>query len=292
MEDDPGDARLVATSLRQHGEGRFELTHAPTLSAALPLALKGDYDAVLLDLSLPDSAGLASVRDFALALPRVPVVVLTGLADEDAAVEAMRHGAQDYLVKGEDAGGRLAHAILMAIARKAFAAQLAERANFDELTGLVNRSLFRDRLRHALSRAGRMRDRVALLYIDLDGFKAVNDTLGHAVGDQVLQAVADRFRSSLRRSETIARIGGDEFTVLVEGLSGSGDAIKAADRVLAALGKPLNVAGREVRITPSVGVALFPDHARDAEDLMRHADTAMFWAKKAGSNCARVFSDA
>lgn len=292
MEDNPADARLVQLALSECGEARYELTHAGTLSAALPLALKGDYDAVLLDLSLPDSAGLASVRDFVLAVPRIAVLILTGLNDARLAVEAMRHGGQDYLVKGDGNGGRLSRAIRMAVERKAFEAELAERANFDPLTGLVNRALFRDRLQHALSRAARTGQRAALLYIDLDGFKAVNDTFGHAAGDEVLQGVAARFRSSLRRSETIARVGGDEFTVLVEGLSDAGDALKAADRVLAALSTPLRAVGCDVRVTPSIGVALFPDHAREAEALMHHADTAMFWAKKAGSNCARVFSNA
>lgn len=292
MEDNPADARLAGISLAACGEARFELTHAHTISAALPLARKGEYDAVLLDLSLPDSAGLASVRDFALAVPHIAVLILTGLDDEGLAIEAMRHGAQDYLVKGEGTEGRLARSIRMAIERKAFEAQLAERANFDQLTGLVNRALFRDRLAHALARAKRSHERAALLYIDLDGFKAINDSLGHAAGDEVLRAVASRFRSAVRSSETVARIGGDEFTILLEGVSGPADAVKAAERVLAALSTPLKAAGRELRVTPSIGVALFPDHAKEPQELMRQADTAMFWAKKAGRNCARVFSEA
>lgn len=267
------------------------MTRAETLSAALPIVLRGDYDAVLLDLSLPDSAGLAGLRDLALAVPRTAILILTGFDDEATAVEAMRRGAQDYLIKGTGTAAHLARSIRMAIERKSFEARLAERANFDQLTGLVNRTLFSDRLAHALSRAKRRRERAALLFIDLDGFKAINDTLGHAAGDEVLRLVSQRFRAAVRESETIARIGGDEFTVLVEALPDAAAAVKAAERILEALHAPLSVAGSEVRITPSIGIALFPEHARDGDALIRQADVAMFWAKKAGRNRVRLFDD-
>ena len=289
MEDNPGDAKLVRIALSDRSEPRLEVVHAVTLAAALPIALRGDCDVVLLDLSLPDSAGLGGLRDLALAVPRTPILILSGLDDEAMALQAMRHGAQDYLVKGAAVG--LARVIRMAIERKVFEAGLAERANFDQLTGLVNRTLFGDRLAHALSRAKRRGERVALLYIDLDGFKAINDTFGHAAGDEVLRLTADRFRAAVRESETIARIGGDEFTILIEALSDAAAAVKAAERILEALRAPLSVAEDEVRVTSSIGIALFPDHARDGDALIRHADAAMFWAKKAGRNNVRLFSD-
>lgn len=289
MEDNPGDARLVRIALSDRSDPRFEVTHAETLAAALPIALRGGCDAALLDLSLPDSAGFAGLRDLALAVPQTPILILSGLDDEATAVQAMRHGAQDYLVKGPSPG--LARVIRMAIERKAFESGLAERANFDQLTGLVNRTLFRDRLAHALARARRRGERVALLFIDLDGFKPINDTLGHAAGDEVLRLAAGRFRAAVRESETVARIGGDEFTILVETLPEPLAALSVAERMVAALHAPLRVLDRDVRVTASIGIAVFPDHAEEPEALLRHADTAMFWAKKAGRNNARIFSD-
>lgn len=291
VEDNPADARLVGISLSGCSEPRFDVTQAETLSAALPIVLRGGYDAVLLDLSLPDSAGLAGLQDLALAVPQTAILILSGLDEQAMAVEAMRHGAQDYLVKGSGTAAHLARSIRMAIERKSFEARLAERANFDPLTGLVNRTLFRDRLAHALSRAKRRGERVALLFIDLDGFKAINDTLGHAAGDEVLRLAAQRFRAAARESETVARIGGDEFTILIEALPDAAAAVKAAERILEALHAPLSVAENEVRVTPSIGVALFPDHARDGDALIRHADVAMFWAKKGGRNNVRLFSE-
>lgn len=291
VEDNPADAELVELSLSGAGGARFDLARARTLSAAMPILLRGDCDAVLLDLSLPDSAGLAGLRDLALAVPRTAILILTGLDEEALAVEAMRHGAQDYLVKGAGTAAHLARSIRMAIERKRFEARLAERANFDPLTGLVNRPLFGDRLAHALARARRRSERAALLFIDLDGFKAINDTLGHAAGDEALRLVAQRFRAAVRESETLARIGGDEFTVLVEALPDAAAAAKTAERIIRALDAPLSVADNPMRVTASIGVALFPQHAADAEALLRHADVAMFWAKKAGRNQVRFFGE-
>jgi len=288
VEDNPGDARLVRLALSECADPRFEMAHVETLAAALTVALRGGCDAVLLDLSLPDSAGLAGVREMALAVPRTPILVFSGLQDAAVAVEAMRHGAQDFLVKGT--AFELPRAIRMAIERKAFDAALAERANFDQLTGLVNRTLFEDRLAHAVARAKRTGERLALLFIDLDGFKAINDAHGHAAGDEVLRRVAERFRTAVRESETLARVGGDEFTMLLEALPAPAAAMRAAERVLAALRAPLRVFDRELSVTPSIGVALFPDHAQAPEALLRRADAAMFRAKKAGRNGARMFT--
>ena len=278
------DAELVGRLLGQCAEPRFEITRAPTFAAALPIAQRGDHAAVLLDLSVPDSVDFAHLRELALSVPHTAIVILTGLDRQSVAVQAIRHGAQDYLVKGNATSGDLARSIQMAIERKSFEAQLAERANFDSLTGLVSRTLFQDRLAHAVARARRTDERAGLLFIDLDGFKAVNDALGHAAGDEVLRLVAARFRVAVRESDTLARFGGDEFTILIEPLAGAAAAARVAERVLAALRGPLAVAEQEVCVTPSIGVAMFPDHAGEADALLRAADAAMYRAKKSGKN--------
>lgn len=289
VEGNAEDAELIDGRLYRCTQPRFLVTVAPTVALALPIARKYDHDAILLDLALPDSTGLAGVRELALAVPRTPIVILTRMEGQEVAVQAIRLGAQDYLVKSTSDTGILTRSIQMAIERKSFEAQLIRRANFDQLTGLVNRTLFHDRLTHALARAKRWHERTALLFIDLDGFKTVNDTLGHAVGDRVLRLVADRFRAAVRESETIARYGGDEFMILIESLVDAAAARKAAERALSALQAPLTVAKEKIRVTASIGVAIFPEDAGDADTLLHNADAAMFHAKNSGRNNLQFF---
>jgi len=163
-------------------------------------------------------------------------------------------------------------------------AQLAHLAHHDPLTGLPNRLLFHDRLGHALSRADRDGSKLAVLFIDLDRFKHINDSLGHLAGDGLLQEVARRLTSAVRREDTVARMGGDEFTLLLEDLRRPEDAAVLARKLLEALGDPYAIAGRELFVTASVGISLYPRDGRSAEDLVRNADAAMYQAKDAGRN--------
>lgn len=163
---------------------------------------------------------------------------------------------------------------------------------YDALTGLPNRILFLDRLEHALRQAQRDGRRVAVLFLDLDRFKMVNDSLGHAAGDQLLQAASGRLQGLLRKGDTVARLGGDEFTVLLEDAAVGGDAQTVARKVVEALSQPFTLAGQEVHIGSSVGVAFYPDHAGDAERLLRLADMAMYRAKKDGRGQVCVYSEA
>ncbi|MCC7082550.1 MAG: GGDEF domain-containing protein, partial [Burkholderiales bacterium] len=132
-------------------------------------------------------------------------------------------------------------------------------------------------------------DQVALMFIDLDGFKAVNDTLGHEIGDEVLRLAADRVRRCARDNETVARLGGDEFAVLLDPLLDETKPTAAAERILAVFREPLTVAGRAVQVTLSIGVAVFPDNASDSDALLRCADAAMFHAKSLGRNTCQVY---
>lgn len=287
VEDNDEDAELAARALRKCDETRFEIARAATLAAALPLARTGEHAAIVLDLSLPDAAGFAALRELALSLPHTAIIVLSGTQERAAALEAVHHGAQDCLVKGLAGWEGLARAIEMAMERKVFEAELARRANFDSLTGLFSRTLFQDRLEHALLRARRTAERAGLLFIDLDGFKGINDSLGHAAGDEVLRLVAGRFKTAIRESETIARYGGDEFCILAAPLSNSSAVAGLAERLMEALREPLEVSGHGIRVTPSIGIAIFPDDAGDAAALVRAADAAMFRAKMSGKNGVR-----
>jgi diguanylate cyclase (GGDEF)-like protein/PAS domain S-box-containing protein len=166
--------------------------------------------------------------------------------------------------------------------------QLTRQAFHDGLTGMANRALFRDRLEQALARSERSSGVLALLLVDLDGFKQVNDSLGHDAGDQLLQAVAERFAAEIRPSDTLARLGGDEFAVLVDG-GHQADAIAVAGRLLSALAEPVWIAGRELSVGASIGIALHPGGAGRSEELLRHADVAMYAAKEAGRGRFELF---
>jgi len=167
--------------------------------------------------------------------------------------------------------------------------EIAYRANYDALTGLPNRNLLTERLGQAMKQARREGARVAVMFVDLDFFKQVNDTLGHAMGDRLLQAVAERMRQCVRETDTIARQGGDEFVVLLAGIEDSAAAGLVADKILGQLCAPFVIDGNEIHIGASIGITLFPDDGRDIETLFRNADLAMYRAKDAGRNNAQFF---
>jgi diguanylate cyclase (GGDEF)-like protein/PAS domain S-box-containing protein len=173
--------------------------------------------------------------------------------------------------------------------RKIAQDKLLRQAQFDTLTDLPNRSLFADRLGEALVEARRRQWSAAVMFIDLDGFKAVNDTFGHAAGDALLREVAQRIEATLRTGDTGARVGGDEFAAVLAHLAHPADAALVAAKIIRVIGAPLAIDGREHVVTASIGIALFPDHGVDEEELVRHADAAMFDAKQAGKNRFRVY---
>ncbi|HTD04179.1 CHASE domain-containing protein [Undibacterium sp.] len=163
-------------------------------------------------------------------------------------------------------------------------------AQYDELTGLPNRAMFKDRLHHAILQAKRDKTRLALMYLDLDNFKPVNDSLGHHVGDMLLSAVAERMLACVRESDTVARIGGDEFVVLLPVIEHEQDALLVAEKIRHALNQPFEVAGGHVlEVSSSTGVVLYPEHGMDEVALSRNADNAMYKAKELGRNMVRLY---
>ena len=162
-------------------------------------------------------------------------------------------------------------------------------AHYDLLTGLPNRALFADRARQALSKARREKSELAVMFIDLDLFKQINDTLGHAVGDLLLKAAAARMQDCLRGSDTVARIGGDEFVVLVPDVESAENAMSVALKIRHALARPFQLSGRSLRVSCSLGIALFPGHGADQNQLLSNADTAMYRAKSRGRNRVEIY---
>jgi diguanylate cyclase (GGDEF)-like protein/PAS domain S-box-containing protein len=161
-------------------------------------------------------------------------------------------------------------------------------ANHDELTGLPNRRLLQDRFEQSLARARRESARIALLMLDLDGFKAVNDQFGHQVGDQVLKQVAIRLAQHVRQLDTVARLGGDEFVIVLHQFSGLGDLELMATRLIEQIAQPMALDGKDVSVSTSIGVALYPDTADGVVGLMHAADIAMYSAKSAGKNTFKI----
>jgi diguanylate cyclase (GGDEF)-like protein len=179
-------------------------------------------------------------------------------------------------------GGMFAERLAVALSKSARDEHLYRQAHYDPLTALPNRLLFRDRLAQELANAVAGLSRGALLYIDLDHFKRVNDSVGHTAGDQLLTIVAQRLRSCIKDGDTVARLGGDEFTVILRNVSAPDAASSVAGRIIESLQLPVNIAGRDCYVCASIGITLFPDDATTIEDLMRNADTAMYRAKDLG----------
>jgi len=420
VEDNAGDARLLREMFRSEDPDRFEITHLLRMrDAEIHLANRGT-DVVLLDMGLPDGHGVDTVRRARAADPSIPIIVLTGLDDEDLAAEAMKAGAQDYLIKGQienralpralrhaierhrmqeslfvekeraqvtlncigdavicadisgnitflnlvaekmtgwscqESAGRLmaeVFRILDATTRKttpnpielavlhnrivhlplncnlirrdgveisiedsvapihdregraigavivfrdvsatrALALEVAHSAQHDFLTGLPNRVLFNDRVSRAISLAPRHAQKVAVLFLDLDGFKHINDSLGHPAGDKLLQSIAKRLQACVRDSDTVSRQGGDEFVVLLSEMTRSEDAAITARRMLQAVAEVHSIDRHDLHVTASIGLSVYPDDGMDAETLIKNADTAMYQAKENGRQSYQFF---
>jgi diguanylate cyclase (GGDEF)-like protein/PAS domain S-box-containing protein len=417
---DQADAGTLDDVLRRAKDGPYAIERVARLSDALERLQAGDIDAILVDLSLPDSQGIETFDKLFAAAPQTPILTLSAEEDELLAVEAVEHGSQGYLSKGhfgsylvpqslrniiqrkaveesfhleksraeitlnsisdavigtdmsgnvdylnvaaesmtgwskEDAhghpigevmriingttrqpqqnpielvlqknqqvklaagtllirrdgseaaiedsaapihtlNGKIAGAVMVfhdITAAEAMAAKMAHLAHHDYLTDLPNRVLLNDRIAQAIVRAERNGTTLAVLFLDLDNFKHINDSLGHATGDKLLQSVAQRLLTCVRSSDTVSRQGGDEFVVLLSEDKYAEDAALTADKILAALAVPHSVAGHELHVTTSIGISVYPADAKNAETLLKNADTAMYQAKEKGRNNYQFF---
>jgi len=245
---------------------------------------QGTWDIVFADFTLPRFGGIEALRLVQQCKLDIPFIIVSGTIGEDRAVAAMKAGAHDYIMK--DTTARL----IPAVERELREAQVRlegrraqERvqylAYYDPLTDLPNRTLFTDRLQQAVLIGRRKKHCFALMFMDLDRFKDINDTLGHHAGGQVLQQAAACIKSCMRESDTVGRMGGDEFAILLPTVSRRSGATTMARKILAALMKPLQIGNRNLEIGASLGIALFPEHGNETDNLMRAADAAMYEAK-------------
>ena len=272
------------------------VTHA-TWDAASTEALFDDPGCcVLLDLdggAPPDDRedGLAVLEYVRMSAPKAAIVVLCARHDERLALSALEQGAQDCLLSTELEPRLLRRALLHAVERKRVEARLVRQALHDQLTGLPNRALFLDRLGVALERSRRSGAPPAVLFLDFDNFKQINDSFGHAAGDRLLATLAERLSTLLRPTDTVARFGGDEFAFLFEGLSTEREVVLIADRICDAVRLPVDLEGVRACVTASIGIAIVTDPTVAPEAIIREADAAMYWAKERGRSRYELFDE-
>jgi len=297
VEDNRGDARLLREMFNESGHGWIDLHHVETLAAAEKCLGSRAFDMIVLDLGLPDAQGLEAVRRVHVAAPDLPLVVLTGIDDEHLAAKSLQLGAQDYIIKGEFEPRGLLRAMRYAVERKSLqeaardlALEIAHSAAHDSLTGLPNRVLLNDRIDMAIAFAARHDRKAAVLFLDLDGFKHVNDSLGHPTGDKLLQSIAARLLNCVRISDTVSRQGGDEFVVLLSEVEHAEDAAVIARRMLESVKEAHAIDGHDLHVTTSIGLSVYPDDGLDAPTLLKTADTAMYRAKDMGRDAYRFFT--
>jgi diguanylate cyclase (GGDEF)-like protein len=279
IEDDPYDAELTMAVLGEIQSFPCLAEQAGTLSAGLERLSRGGVDLLLLDLGLPDSLGLATFELAYVQYPDIPIVILSGLADEEMAIKTVQIGAQDYLVKGNFDSNHLARAIRYAIERHRIKAELKSLSLTDELTGLHNRRGFLTLARQQVKIAHRLKKKLLLLYIDMDNLKWINDNLGHEEGDRALKEMAQIMSATFRASDLVARMGGDEFAVL--GLEeGEADFSKIRQRLDQKTGLPGKNSARPYRLSLSMGFVQYdPERPEDIEELLARADKLMYEEK-------------
>lgn len=299
IDDDELDRRSVIRAMKQVSVS-VSIVEANNALDGLLLAKETQYDVILLDYRLPDRDGIEVLKSLRLDKTHTAIIMLTNQEDISLAEQAIEAGAQDFLLKEEVNARRLMRALHQARHRHKLETelsrsynQLRELAEHDALTGLANRYDFERALAFAVSRAKResLHGKMAVLLLDLDRFKNVNDTYGHAIGDQLLIKVARRLGTTTRGSDLLARLGGDEFVVLVQDMEKVDQAILLAKRIVDAFKKPIVLDGMEWHVTMSIGIAVFGSCANDATELMKCADIAMYRAKQEGRNQSHFYSD-
>ncbi|MBF0417439.1 MAG: EAL domain-containing protein [Magnetococcales bacterium] len=309
VDDSPDNIRLLGNILLRECRVLF----ATSGQAAMESALANQPDLVLLDVMMPEIDGFEVCQWLRAqeATRGIPVILVTALNDMDAETRGFEAGAVDFLTKPVNpAVVRARVAAHLALKRQRDILEktnqrlhdeirrrekletlLREQAEYDTLTGLPNRKLFHDRLQQAVLTGERRRRHFALLFVDLDRFKWVNDTLGHDAGDTLLVEVAKRLKGVVRKSDTVARLGGDEFTVILADILHESMAELVARKILEQLSTPFVLKGQQVAISGSVGIGMYPDDGSTPHELARNADSAMYLAKQSGRNAFRFFSE-
>ena len=278
VEDNYDYASILQLILRTHSPGEFEIRHVSSLMQANTVLADQNFDIILLDLTLPDSDGLETITRAHAHAPNTPIVVMTALTDNKIVNQAIKEGAQDYLIKGVPDGATLVRSLRYAIERNRTFAEMQRLSMIDELTGLLNRRGFLNAGERHVGIARRAQRNLLLFFADLDDLKTVNDRYGHLEGDQALRNTAKMLTSTFRCSDVIARYGGDEFAILA--IDADGDAIGMADRLKDNL-KSFNQKNlNPYPLSISIGTARFEPHSNlSIEELLGAADRELYKRK-------------
>jgi len=298
IEDNPDTKLLLQDELlSDNGNIEYSLQCVERLSMGIEYINNNEgLDVILLDLLLPDSQGMDTLSRIQSVTQDIPVIVLSNHDDESFAVKTVQMGAQDYLVKERVDRDVLARAIRYAIERHQMIMKLEQAqgelqkiARYDSLTGLSNRNFFYEQLDKLIARVRRENKLMAVMFLDLDNFKPVNDEHGHSVGDLLLQSVAKRITSCLRKNDIAARLGGDEFIIAYD-TSGNEESLAiAAQRIIEVISDVYILSGQELKISASIGVSVYPKDGVDMDVLIKNADTAMYSTKEDGGNNYNLF---
>ncbi len=284
IDDDEQIARRVKKFLEKEG---YRVFIAFNGEDGINLVENYPVDIIVTDIKMDGMNGIEVLQKAKKLAKDIEGIMVTGYKEEDYAKKSLRTGAIDYLTKPIDLD-ELLISINRAI-RQQMENKFREMALFDSLTGLPNRVLFMDRLNQALSISRRHRHKVGLLFLDLDRFKNVNDTLGHAAGDMLLKETAVRLKDCVRESDTVARLGGDEFTIILTQIVTEDDAAVVAKKVIETLSNRFKLGDHECSIGTSIGISTYPSDADSPEILLKNADAAMYNAKDQGRNNYQFF---
>jgi diguanylate cyclase (GGDEF)-like protein len=292
VDDQEANALLLEQMLQEAGYRRITTTTDPYAVATLHRA--HHFDLILLDLQMPGMDGFAvmeGLKDIETD-GYAPVLAIT--AQPGHKLRALASGAKDFVAKPFDLGKvktRIHNMLKVRLLYKQLEDSnraMESLALHDPLTGLPNRRLLLDRLSLAIAHAHRNKGTMAVMYLDLDGFKQINDTLGHDAGDTLLRTVAARLLASVRQEDTVARLGGDEFMIALWELGHADNIDKLAAKVIEAVSQPYDIRGHRVNMTASIGVGIYPADGEAGETLMKRADQALFEAKRSGKNAYRI----
>ena len=292
VDDQKANVQLLEQMLRETGYRCMTSTTDPY--AVCELHRDNHYDLILLDLQMPGMDGFQVMEGLkAIEMDGyVPILVIT--AQPGHKLQALASGAKDFVSKPFDLTEvktrihNMLEVRLLYRQLENYSRALESLALHDALTGLPNRRLLMDRLSLAIAHAHRNNRIMAVMYLDLDGFKQINDTLGHDVGDTLLQMVADRLVAAVRHEDTVSRLGGDEFVIGLWELNHADGVTRLVSKVIQAVAQPYSIQGRSVNITASVGVGIYPAHGEEAAALMKSADLALYEAKRTGKNNYRI----
>lgn len=297
VEDDRADYIFISQIFDTiYGNDQYQLTWLLSADQARDEIAKRQHDIYLFDYNLGQTSGIELIQEVAEeGFVDIPIILLTGVKSHDLDVTAMDAGATDYLIKDGLTAEALERSIRYSIRQKKAETRVQFLAYHDPLTGLANRSLLHEHVERAVPMAKRHGEFSAIIFIDLDEFKTINDTMGHSSGDRLLVIVAERIRAVTRREDIVARLGGDEFVILLTMLGTTAEmvaekAYQMAEKLKEALNQVYIIDGDEQRVGTSIGVTVIDEHCTDADQIIKHADIAMYRAKNEGKNTIRFFS--